>query len=206
MSDTVKKKTWICVGLIVLLLVIDQAVKIWIKTSFPIGGEIRLIGDWCRLHFVENEGIAFGISFGASFGKLFLSLFRMIASAFIVFFLARQLKKDAPYTLLISITLILIGAVGNLIDCCFYGLVFNESGYDQVATMFPDGGGYAGFLFGRVVDMFYFPMFHWTWPDWVPWVGGNNAEFFNAIFNVADACVCVGIALLIVDQLWLHPG
>lgn len=205
MDKTIKKKSWICIGIIALMLVIDQVVKIWIKTTLPIGGDIPLIGEWCRLHFVENEGIAFGVSFGDSFGKAFLTLFRLVASVVIVFILVRQIKKNAPYSLLISITLILVGAVGNLVDSCFYGVIFNESTYDQVATLFPDGGGYAGFLFGKVVDMFYFPMFHWTWPDWVPAVGGQNAEFFNAIFNVADSCVCVGVALLIIDQLWLHP-
>lgn len=205
MDKTIKKKSWICIGVIALMLVIDQVVKIWIKTTLPIGGDIPLIGEWCRLHFVENEGIAFGVSFGDSFGKAFLTLFRLVASMVIVFILIRQLKKNAPYSLLLSITLILVGAVGNLVDSCFYGMIFSESTYDQVATMFPDGGGYAGFLFGKVVDMFYFPMFHWTWPDWVPAVGGQSAEFFNAIFNVADSCVCVGVALLIIDQLWLHP-
>lgn len=205
MDKTIKKKSWICIGIIALMLVIDQVVKIWIKTTLPIGGDIPLIGEWCRLHFVENEGIAFGVSFGDSFGKAFLTLFRLVASVVIVFILIRQLKKNAPYSLLLSITLILVGAVGNLVDSCFYGVIFNESTYDQVATLFPDGGGYAGFLFGKVVDMFYFPMFHWTWPDWVPAVGGQSAEFFNAIFNVADSCVCVGVALLIIDQLWLHP-
>lgn len=205
MDKTIKKKSWICIGIIALMLVIDQVVKIWIKTTLPIGGDIPLIGEWCRLHFVENEGIAFGVSFGDSFGKAFLTLFRLVASVVIVFILVRQLKKNAPYSLLISITLILVGAVGNLVDSCFYGVIFNESTYDQVATLFPDGGGYAGFLFGKVVDMFYFPMFHWTWPDWVPAVGGQSAEFFNAIFNVADSCVCVGVALLIIDQLWMHP-
>lgn len=205
MDKTIKKKSWICIGIIAVMLIIDQIVKIWIKTTLPIGGDIPLIGEWCRLHFVENEGIAFGVSFGDSFGKAFLTLFRLVASAVIVFILVRQLKKNAPYSLLISITLILVGAVGNLVDSCFYGVIFNESTYDQVATLFPDGGGYAGFLFGKVVDMFYFPMFHWTWPDWVPAVGGQSAEFFNAIFNVADSCVCVGVALLIIDQLWLNP-
>lgn len=205
MDKTIKKKSWICIGIIALMLVVDQVVKIWIKTTLPIGGDIPLIGEWCRLHFVENEGIAFGVSFGDSFGKAFLTLFRLVASVVIVFILIRQLKKNAPYSLLLSITLILVGAVGNLVDSCFYGVIFNESTYDQVATLFPDGGGYAGFLFGKVVDMFYFPMFHWTWPDWVPAVGGQSAEFFNAIFNVADSCVCVGVALLIIDQLWLHP-
>lgn len=205
MDNSIKKKTFICVGLIALLLIVDQVVKIWIKTTLPIGGDIPLIGEWCRLHFVENKGIAFGISFGDTFGKAFLTLFRLVASVVIVFILAHQIKKDARYTLIISIALILVGAVGNLVDSCFYGMIFSESTYDQVATMFPDGGGYAGFLFGKVVDMFYFPMFHWTWPDWVPAVGGQSAEFFNAIFNVADSCVCVGVALLIIDQLWLHP-
>lgn len=206
MEKSTVKKTWVCVGLMALLLIIDQVVKIWVKTTFPIGGDVRLIGEWCRLHFVENEGIAFGISLGQSAGKVFLTLFRIVASGVIAFILARQIKKDASWVLLISISLILVGAVGNVVDSCFYGLVFSQSTFDQVATMFPDGGGYAGFLFGRVVDMFYFPLFEWTWPAWVPGVGGQHAEFFNAIFNVADSCVTVGVVLLIIDQLWLSPS
>lgn len=205
MDNAVRKKSLICIAIIVAMLIIDQIVKIWIKTTFPIGGDIPLIGQWCRLHFVENKGIAFGLSFGDSFGKVFLTLFRIVASVALAFVLARQLKKDASYSLVVSLALILVGAVGNVVDSCFYGLIFSESTYEQAATMFPAGGGYAGFLYGKVVDMFYFPMFHWTWPDWVPWVGGSNGEFFNAIFNVADSCVCVGVALLIIDQLWLHP-
>lgn len=195
------KKFIICFGLIALLLFIDQAVKIWIKCNFAIGESVNLIGDWCQLYFVENEGIAFGISFGQTWGKLILTLFRLIASIFIVFFLIKRIKKGTRLMLLISVSLIFVGAVGNLIDSCFYGLIFSESTTSQIATLFPAEGGYGRFLYGRVVDMFYFPIVEWVWPDWVPFFGGEHAEFFSAIFNVADAAVCTGVALLTIDQL-----
>lgn len=196
-----RRQYFICFGLIALLLAVDQAVKIWVKTTFAIGEGVNLIGEWCQLYFVENEGIAFGISFGQETGKLLLTLFRLVASVCIVIFLVNRINKGARTLFLVSISLIFVGAVGNLLDCCFYGLIFSESAVDQVAMLFPDGGGYGRFLYGKVVDMFYFPLFEWYWPDWVPMFGGKHAEFFNAIFNVADASVCVGIALLFIDQL-----
>ena len=206
MKKSVRIKTWICVGIVALLLVADQVIKIWVKTHFPIGGGLSLIGDWCRIYFVENKGMAFGMAFGGDFGKLCLSLFRLVASILMVFILVKQIRKDARYTLIISIALIFVGAVGNLIDSCFYGLFFSESNYETVATIFPQGGGYGRFLHGRVVDMFFFPLFEWTWPSWIPGIGGRHAEFFNAIFNLADAAITVGVVLLIVDQLFLQKS
>ena len=205
MNKSVKKKLIICLSIIALLLVADQLLKIWIKTHFPIAGEINLIGEWCRLHFVENVGIAFGYNFGDSTGKLLLTLFRLIASIAIIIVLIKLIKKDRHYTLLISISLLFAGAVGNVIDSIFYGLIFDASTLNHIATLFPPEGGYAPIFHGRVVDMFYFPLFDWTWPAWVPLVGGQHAEFFSAVFNIADAAVTTGLALLIIDQLWIAP-
>lgn len=200
MENNRRKNYIICFSLIGAVLVIDQALKIWVKTHLAIGDGFNLIGEWSKIYFVENEGIAFGISFGSNVGKLILSLFRMIASAGILIYLINRIKKGARNLFLVSISLIFVGAIGNLVDSCFYGLIFNESTHEQVATLFPEGGGYTRFLYGKVVDMFYFPIAEWTWPAWMPWFGGKDAEFFNAIFNVADAAVCIGVALLIIDQ------
>lgn len=197
-----KKKYWVCFLLIGVLLVIDQTLKIWVKTHMQIGEEIPLIGDWCLLHFVENEGMAFGMKFGGDVGKLMLTLFRLVASGLIMWLLVHIIRRNDRWTLVLSVALIFTGAVGNLIDSCFYGLIFNES-YYSVATLFPPEGGYAGLFHGRVVDMFYFPLIDTTWPDWVPFVGGRHLEFFNAIFNVADSAITVGAILLIIDQVFL---
>lgn len=206
MNRSVKSKYWICFSIIAVILLVDQAVKLWIKTHLAIGDEISLIGDWCKIHFVENEGMAFGFSFGGTIGKLLLSLIRLAASFFIIILLIRLIKKDSGWVMLISLSLIFVGAVGNLVDCCFYGMFFSESSYEQVAVLFPEGGGYGKFLFGKVVDMFYFPLCEWTWPSWMPWLGGRHAEFFNAIFNVADAAICVGVTALVIDQLFFAKG
>ena len=188
--------------LVAALLLIDQLVKLWVKTHMQIGEEIPLIGTWCRLHFTENEGFAFGMSLGGIVGKLLLSLVRIIASGFIIYYLARLLRQKGRPSLIYSLTLILAGALGNLIDSCFYGLIFNES-YYSVATLFPPEGGYAPFLQGRVVDMFYFPLFQFDWPLWIPIIGGTHFEFFNAIFNIADAAITIGIVWLIIDQVFI---
>lgn len=197
-----KKKQYILIfSLMAAILIVDQIVKLWVKTHMAIGDDIPLIGDWCRLHFVENEGFAFGMSIGGSTGKVFLTLFRLVASGGILWFLLHEVKKGMRTGFAVAVTLIFIGAVGNLIDSFFYGLIFNESIY-QVATLFPDEGGYAPMLQGRVVDMFYFPLIDTHWPDWMPLVGGKPFTFFNAIFNVADSAITVGAFWLIIDQLF----
>lgn len=195
-----KKQTLIVALIIPIILIADQVLKIWIKTHLQIGEEIPLIGSWCKLHFVENVGMAFGMAFGGSVGKLLLTLFRFVASAAVMWVIVYYIRKGAQTLLVVSLALIFVGAIGNLIDCCFYGLIFNES-YYNVAQLFPPEGGYAPFLYGRVVDMFYFPLFRFDWPQWVPFVGGDEFEFFNAIFNIADAAITIGIAILIVYYL-----
>ena len=190
--------------LVAAVLVVDQVVKVLVKTNMQIGEDIPLIGEWCRLHFIENEGFAFGMSMGGAVGKVVLTLVRLVASVAIAWYLARIVKRGTRTSLVVSLALVFAGAVGNLIDSCFYGLIFNES-YYTVATLFPAEGGYAPLLQGKVVDMFYFPLFEFDWPMWVPFVGGYHFEFFYAIFNVADSAITIGIVWLLIDQFFIAP-
>ena len=199
-----KKQARLVMLLVAALIVVDQVVKILVKTNMQIGEDIPLIGEWCRLHFIENEGFAFGMSMGGATGKVVLTLVRLVASAVIAWLLVRMVKGGTRSSLVVSLALIFAGAVGNLVDSCFYGLIFNES-YYSVATLFPADGGYAPLLQGKVVDMFYFPLFEFDWPTWVPLVGGNHFEFFNAIFNVADSAITIGIVWLMIDQFFIAP-
>ena len=182
-----------------LILLIDQIVKFWIKLNFTLGEELFLIGDWCRLHFIENEGMAFGMSFGEEIGKLILTLFRIIASVLIFLYLRKLIIKKENKLIIYAFTLIFAGAVGNIIDSLFYGLIFSESTFFATAQLFPEAGGYAPLCLGKVVDMFYFPLIDTTLPQWIPFIGGNHFEFFNAIFNVADISITVGVGLLVVS-------
>lgn len=200
-----KKRIWLCAAILAAILIVDQVVKIMVKTHMHIGEDIPLIGEWCRLHFIENEGFAFGTSFGGTVGKYFLTMFRIVASVAIGWIIVNQIKKNGRTSLILCLTLILAGAVGNIIDCCLYGLIFSESYYD-IAVLFPPEGGYAPFLQGKVVDMFYFPLFEFDWPQWVPFVGGNHFEFFSAIFNVADSAITIGVIWLLIDQIFLVPS
>jgi len=198
-----KQQTWLAVGLVAGVLVIDQIIKILVKTQMVIGGDIPLIGDWCRLHFIENEGFAFGMALGGNAGKIILSLFRVVASGAIIWYMAKIIREGTRTSFLVCLSLILAGAVGNLIDSCFYGLIFNDP-YYEVATLFPPEGGYAPFLQGKVVDMFYFPLFELDWPSWIPVIGGKHFEFFSAIFNFADAAITIGVIWLIVELVFFQ--
>ena len=199
-----KKRDLVYASIVAGIIVIDQIVKVLVKTKMHIGEDIPVLGDWFHLHFIENEGFAFGMSFGGAVGKIGLTLFRIVATGIIAWIIWKQLKDNGRTSLISSLVLIFAGAIGNLIDSCFYGLVFNES-YYNVATFFPPEGGYAPFLQGKVVDMFYFPLFEFDWPGWLPIVGGNHFEFFNAIFNVADAAITIGIIWLIIELAFLGP-
>lgn len=180
--------------IIILVVLIDQILKIWVKTHFYLGEEL-VITDWFRLLFIENNGMAFGMELGP---KLFLTLFRLLLAGYLIYYICRISKLPrATMGYIICLSLIVAGALGNIIDCVCYGLIFNNPAPPEIATLFPDGGGYATLFHGKVVDMLYFPLFSFTWPDWMPMVGGEEFEFFKPIFNFADAAISVGIIALI---------
>ena len=196
-----KKAKWglVC-SIVILVLILDQCLKIWIKTHLTIGESIPVFGSWFQLLFIENSGMAFGMAFGGTVGKLLLSLFRIGLSVFLCFYIGRLIRDKAPVGMLVGTALIVVGAIGNIVDCAFYGLIFSESTPMAIATMFPEGGGYGSFLHGKVVDMLYFPLIDTTLPDWVPIWGGKDVLFFRFIFNIADSAITVGILYLLIFQ------
>jgi len=183
--------------IVLLVLFFDQLLKFWIKSNMMLGDEFIIAKNWFIIHFVENNGMAFGLEFGNSIGKYFLSIFRIIAVVAIGWYITKLWKRDVPFGVIACFSLIMAGAIGNILDSAFYGLIFNES-YGQVATLFPAGGGYSSFLQGRVVDMFYFPLISGNYPSWLPFVGGDDFIFFRPVFNLADSSITVGIISILI--------
>lgn len=179
-----------------ILLLSDQVLKFWIKTNMVLGQEFKIF-DWFIIHFTENNGMAFGIEFGGYAGKALLTIFRIIVVVIGIKYIVNLDKKKLPNGSLIALGLIVGGAIGNIIDSCFYGLIFNES-YNNIASLFPDSGGYAPLLHGKVVDMLYFPLINCHFASWVPFWGDEHFIFFRPVFNIADAGISVGIFLLFI--------
>lgn len=190
--STIRRRGLLAGIFIVVLLFIDQLIKYEVKTSMMLGESIR-VTDWFYIHFIENPGMAFGWEV---FNKGFLSIFRIIASGFILWMIAKISKGQYSIGFLMCISAIFAGAIGNIIDSIFYGVIFDHS-MGQVATLFPESGGYAGWLHGKVVDMFYFPLIEGRFPEWLPIWGGDDFIFFRPVFNFADACISVGVFVLI---------
>lgn len=184
------------ITIIFLVLLVDQWSKVLVKTTMYLGQEFPVLGNWFYIHFTENPGMAFGMEFGGDYGKLALSLFRIVAVSAIGYVLF-TLPKETPKGLKICGALVLAGAIGNIIDSVFYGVIFNDS-FNQLASFLPAEGGYSSLLHGRVVDMFWFPLFEGTFPDWFPLWGGEDYLFFRPVFNVADASISIGIALIFI--------
>lgn len=190
---TKKKTAWLALLFIVVLLVIDQVIKIAVKTNMHLYESIW-ITDWFQIHFIENNGMAFGLSF---INKYVLTIFRIVAVTLIAIYLHRQIQQGARTIYIVLLSMLLAGAAGNIIDCMFYGEIFTASSPFYVSYLVPFGHGYSGFLTGKVVDMFYFPLIVTTWPEWMPFVGGEEFIFFSPVFNFADACVSVAVVALL---------
>ena len=189
-----KRSIWI----VLTTLVLDQALKIWVKTHMYLGQEYQIF-DWFYIHFTENNGMAFGMEFGGDWGKLGLSLFRIVFVVFMASFLLKLIRKNADKVLIVSLSLVLAGAIGNIIDGTLYGILFSES-YRQLATFLPEAGGYAPLFFGKVVDMFYFPIYKGYLPEWIPFWGGDYFVFFRPVFNIADSAISIGVAIMVIFQ------
>lgn len=189
--------------LIIVVLLIDQLSKIYVKTHFALGDSVEVF-SWFKIHFVENEGMAWGKKIPGKYGKLFLSLFRIVAITGIGYWLWDSVRKKQHNLLIVSISLIFAGALGNVLDSIFYGVVFDHSS-NQVATFMPEDGGYASVFYGKVVDMLYFPLYEGILPEWIPFWGGKYFTFFEPVFNVADSAICIAVIILLVFNKKVFP-
>ena len=189
----IAKRGWLAALLVLAILIIDQVIKIWVKTHMTLHEQIEIL-SWFKIVFIENNGMAYGMEIGS---KLVLSIFRIIAIAFLGYYIVLQVRKQARWGYLICLSMVIAGATGNIFDSMFYGLIFNSSSEFYQSYFVPFGTGYAPFLMGKVVDMFYFPIITTTWPTWIPFVGGQPYVFFSPIFNFADASISVGVVMLL---------
>lgn len=192
----------LAIATILIAIILDQLIKIYVKTHFYLGEEV-IVFDWFRIHFVENNGMAMGFEFGGRAGKLFLTMFRIVAVSAIIFWLIGNIKRKVHNAVIIGISLIFSGAVGNIIDSVFYGVIFDQSNH-KVATLFAEKP-YGDLFYGKVVDMLYFPFWNGVLPEWIPFIGGNDFTFFQYIFNPADAFISIGVALLFIFSKQAFP-
>ena len=192
-NKNIAKRGWLAALIVVAILVIDQVIKIWVKTHMTLHEQIEIF-SWFKIVFIENNGMACGMELGS---KLVVSLFRVVAVSVLGYYIVQQVKKQARYGYLICLSMVMAGAAGNIFDSMFYGLIFNASSEFYTSYFVPFGTGYAPFLMGKVVDMFYFPLIVTTWPDWVPMFGGQPYVFFSPVFNFADASISVSVVLVL---------
>ncbi len=191
---------------VIIILVLDHWLKFHIKTTYMLGESKTIFPNWFELHFTENPGMAFGLTLGGKWGKIVLTLFRIVASCVIIIYIKGLIKEGVKSITIILISLILAGAIGNIIDSILYGYFFEESTYHYVAKFLNEGNGYAPLFMGKVVDMLYFPLVDTQWPEWVPFIGGNRFQFFRPVFNIADAAISIGVFTILIFRKQLFPA
>ena len=205
LSEQSKKQVLFALVTVLFVLVFDQWLKYYIKTHFTLGQTVTLIPDWFQLHFTENPGMAFGLTLGGKWGKIALTLFRIIASGIIILYIKNLIQEGTKTITIVLISLILAGAIGNIIDSLIYGYFFEESSYHRIAKFTAQGNGYAPLFMGKVVDMLYFPLIDTFWPDWIPYIGGSRFQFFRPVFNIADAAISIGVFTILIFRKLLFP-